>query len=67
MIITGAIITILGLLGLFYCILKAFKARRAGLKGQELANELKELVLVNLVSLFLSAIGLGLVIFGILI
>ena len=67
MIITGAIITILGLLGLFYCILKAFKERRAGLKGQELANQLKELVLVNLVSLFLSAIGLGLVIFGILI
>ena len=67
MIITGAIITILGLLGLFYCILKAFKARRAGLKAQELANQLKELVLVNLVSLFLSAIGLGLVIFGILI
>ncbi|MDA9355131.1 hypothetical protein N9V26_02040 [Amylibacter sp.] len=67
MIITGAIITILGLLGLFYCILKAFKARRTGLKGQELANQLKELVLVNLVSLFLSAIGLGLVIFGILI
>ena len=67
MIITGAIITILGLLGLFYCILKAFKAKRTGLKGQELANQLKELVLVNLVSLFLSAIGLGLVIFGILI
>ena len=67
MIITGAIITILGLLGLFYCILKAFKARRGGLKGQELANQLKELVLVNLVSLFLSAMGLGLVIFGILI
>ncbi|MDA9229876.1 hypothetical protein N9O92_02905 [Amylibacter sp.] len=67
MIITGAIITILGLLGLFYCILKAFKARRAGFKGQELASQLKELVLVNLVSLFLSAIGLGLVIFGILI
>ena len=67
MIITGAIITILGLLGLFYCILKAFKARRTGLKGQELANQLKELVLVNLVSLFLSAIGLGLVIFGMLI
>jgi len=51
---------------LIYCILKAFRAKKSGLKGEELSEQLKKLVLVNLISLFLSAIGLGLVIVGIL-
>ena len=67
MILSGAIVTIIGLSGLIYCILKAFRAKKSGLKGEELSNQLKKLVLVNLISLFLSAIGLGLVIVGILI
>ncbi len=66
MIISGAIITIIGLTGLIYCILKALKAKNAGLKGEELSNELKKLLPINLISLFFSAIGLGLVIVGIL-
>jgi hypothetical protein len=66
MILSGAIVTIIGLSGLIYCILKAFRAKKSGLKGEELSNQLKKLVLVNLISLFLSAIGLGLVIVGIL-
>ena len=66
MIISGAIITIIGLTGLFYCILKALIAKNAGLKGEELSNELKKLLPINLISLFFSAIGLGLVIVGIL-
>lgn len=66
MILSGAIVTIIGLSGLIYCILKAFRAKKSGLKGKELSKQLKKLVLVNLISLFLSAIGLGLVIVGIL-
>ena len=66
MILSGAIVTIIGLSGLIYCIFKAFRAKRSGLKGEVLSNQLKKLVLVNLISLFLSAIGLGLVIVGIL-
>jgi hypothetical protein len=66
MILSGAIVTIIGLSGLIYCILKAFRAKKSGLKGEELSEQLKKLVLVNLISLFLSAIGLGLVIVGIL-
>ena len=66
MILSGAIVTIIGLSGLIYCILKAFRAKKSGLKGEELSKQLKNLVLVNLISLFLSAIGLGLVIVGIL-
>ena len=66
MILSGAIVTIIGLSGLIYCIFKAFRAKKSGLRGEELSKQLKKLVLVNLISLFLSAIGLGLVIVGIL-
>ncbi|MDE0765032.1 MAG: hypothetical protein OSB15_03035 [Amylibacter sp.] len=66
MVIIGAIVTLLGLAGLIFCIIKAFKARNAGLKGEELSDQLKSLVAVNLISFLLSAIGLGLVIVGIL-
>jgi hypothetical protein len=66
MIYAGIVITAIGLIGLIYCILKAFKARKAELKGAELTAHLKRLVAVNLASFFLSAIGLALVIVGIL-
>lgn len=66
MIFSGIAITALGLIGLIYCIVKAFKARKADLKGVELTAHLKRLVAVNLASFFLSAIGLAMVIVGIL-
>ncbi len=66
MIIAGVIITLLGLVGLMYCILKAYNARKAGLQGTELTEHLKKLVAVNLASFLLSAIGLALVLVGIL-
>tara|TARA_R110002096_G_scaffold22170_4_gene71515 strand:+ start:36613 stop:36816 length:204 start_codon:yes stop_codon:yes gene_type:complete len=66
MIITGVVVTVLGLLGLLYCIVRAIKAKRAGIEGEELTNHLKGLVAINLISLLLSAIGLGLVIVGII-
>jgi hypothetical protein len=66
MIFAGVVITALGLIGLFYCITKAFKARKSGLNGEELTAHLKGLVAVNLASFFLSAIGLGMVVVGIL-
>lgn len=66
MIFSGIAITALGLIGLIYCIVKAFKARKADLKGAELTTHLKRLVAVNLASFFLSAIGLAMVIVGIL-
>ncbi|KAB7613645.1 hypothetical protein F9L33_09720 [Amylibacter sp. SFDW26] len=66
MIIAGVITTLLGLIGLMYCILKAYKAKKAGLQGTELTEHLKKLVAVNLASFLLSAIGLALVLVGIL-
>lgn len=66
MVIAGVIVTLLGLGGLCYCILQAYKARKSGLEGEELAAHLQGLVAINLGALFLSAIGLLLVILGIL-
>ena len=66
MILAGVVVTALGLCGLVYCITKAFKARRSGLEGAELTAHLKGLVAVNLASFLLSAIGLMLVVVGIL-
>jgi hypothetical protein len=42
MILSGAIVTIIGLSGLIYCILKAFRAKKSGLKGEELSKQLKK-------------------------
>ncbi len=66
MIVTGIVVTLLGLLGLIYCIIRGIQARRAGLSGEELTSRLKGLVAINLISFFLSAIGLGLVVIGII-
>jgi len=66
MIIAGVMVTALGLLGLVYCITMGFKARRSGLEGEKLAAHLKGLVTINLASFFFSAIGLMLVVLGIL-
>lgn len=64
LIITGVAITGLGLIGLIYCIAKAFKARKMGLEGEELAAHLKSLVAINMASFFLSALGLLVVVVG---
>jgi hypothetical protein len=66
MIVTGIVVTLLGLVGLFFCIFKGLQARRAGLMGEELTARLKSLVAINLISFFLSAIGLGLVVIGVI-
>lgn len=66
MIVTGIIVTLLGLLGLFYCIFKGLQARRAGIVGEELTERLKSLVAINLISFLLSAIGLGLVVVSVI-
>ncbi|GHA46276.1 hypothetical protein GCM10008927_09350 [Amylibacter ulvae] len=64
--IAGIALTLIGLAGLTYCIAKAYKAKKLGLTGEELTKHLQGLVAINLGAFFLSAIGLALVIFGIL-
>ena len=62
----GAAITLFGLGLLVWCILRVAKAKRANLPPDDLRAALQSVLPVNLGALFLSAIGLMLVILGIM-
>lgn len=62
----GAIISLLGLCGLFWCIVKVWKARKSGMADQELRDQVRNVVPLNTGALFLSVIGLMMVIIGIM-
>lgn len=61
----GAALSILGLAGLVWCILRVNKARKAGLSDDELRAAVQAVLPWNLGALFLSVIGLMMVILGI--
>ena len=61
----GAAVTLAGLALLVWCILRVMKARRAGLSDEELRAALQKILPVNTGALFLSMIGLMLVVLGI--
>lgn len=63
---TGTFVTLLGLAGLIWCILKVQRAKARGLDEADLKAELQKVVALNLAALFLSAIGLMMVVVGIL-
>lgn len=62
----GAALTVLGLAGLGYCILRATKAKRSGLDDAAMRAELQKVVVINLAAVGLSALGLAAVVTGIL-
>ncbi|MEP5153996.1 hypothetical protein [Planktotalea sp.] len=62
---SGAAISCLGLLGLVTSIIKVNRARKAGLSDEELRAAVQKVLPLNLGSLFLSVIGLMMVIVGI--
>ncbi len=62
----GAVVTLLGLAGLIWCILKVQRARKKGLDDAALKAELQKVVALNVGALLLSAIGLMMVVVGIL-
>ena len=62
----GAAVTLFGLAGLIWCIVKVQAARKRGLDDAALKAELQKVVALNLGALFLSAIGLMMVVVGIL-
>jgi hypothetical protein len=64
---SGAAISLLGLAGLVWCILRVSKAKRAKLNDDEMRKVLQSALPLNLGALFLSVIGLMLVIVGIFI
>ncbi|TMV09698.1 hypothetical protein FGK63_01110 [Ruegeria sediminis] len=61
----GAALSLAGLAGLMWCILHVMKARKAGLSDDELRTTVQGVLPWNLASLFLSVIGLMMVILGI--
>lgn len=67
MIWPGALVALLGVAGLVYCIVSAASIRKQDLDEDEMKSRLQRLVAMNLGALFVSTIGLMLVIVGILI
>ena len=62
---SGAALSFGGWCGRVYCILRVNKARTAGLSDEALRDEVKKVMPINLGSLFVSVLGLMLVIVGI--
>ncbi|OJI93337.1 hypothetical protein LY10_02394 [Planktotalea frisia] len=62
---SGAAVSLLGLLGLVMSIIRVQRARKAGLSDDELRLAVQKVLPLNLGSLFLSVIGLMMVIVGI--
>ncbi|MCH1413544.1 MAG: hypothetical protein L7U86_09145 [Rhodobacteraceae bacterium] len=62
----GSILSILGLIGLLWCIKTVIKAKKLADSDEDLRTSLQKVVPLNLAALFLSAIGLMLVILGIM-
>lgn len=64
MVWAGVTLTLLGLVGLVWCIVLAMRARRAGGTAEEMRARLQRVVALNLGAMGLSALGLGCVVFG---
>lgn len=62
---SGAALSVAGLIGLVWCILRVWKARRAGLPDEELRDVVRRVVPLNMGALMLSVLGLMMVILGI--
>lgn len=62
---TGAVVSLVGLVGLVWCILRVWKARRAGIDDEALRDVVRRTIPLNMGALFLSVIGLMAVILGI--
>ena len=62
----GAVISVVGLIGLVICILRATRIRREGGSDDVVREKIQKLVALNMGSLFLSVVGLMFVVVGIL-
>lgn len=62
----GALVSLAGLSAILWCIVAAMKARRAGMEDAALRERLQRIVVINLAAFFASALGLMLVVVGII-
>ena len=63
---TGAVISAAGLVGVLSCIVIVLRARRANLPDADLRARLQRAVALNLAALFVSMLGLMMVIVGVI-
>ena len=61
----GAALSLAGIAGLIWCIIAALAARRAGLDEAAMRLRLQRIVVMNMAALGVSALGLMLVVVGI--
>ncbi|HHI69533.1 MAG TPA: hypothetical protein ENJ91_00915 [Rhodobacteraceae bacterium] len=61
----GAGVSLVGMIGIFYCILMAINAKRAKLPEEEMRARLQKVVALNMGALMFSMIGLMMVVVGI--
>lgn len=64
LVVLGALVTLGGLGLLVYCIMAVAKAKKAGLPDEEMRGRIQRVVAINLAALFISSIGLMMVIVG---
>jgi len=62
----GAIVSLVGVAGLVWCVLIALRAKRDGLEGAEFQAVMQKVTAINMGALCISAIGLIMVVVGIL-
>lgn len=62
----GAGVSLLGVAGLLWCIWLAVKARRSGQPDAEMRAALQHVVVLNMAALAVSAIGLMMVVLGVI-
>ncbi|WP_456388989.1 hypothetical protein [Profundibacter sp.] len=62
----GAVVSLLGMLGIFYCIFLALKAKRANLPEDAMRARLQRVVVLNMAALLFSMVGLMMVVAGII-
>ncbi|HEY9038114.1 MAG TPA: hypothetical protein VIN05_04135 [Roseovarius sp.] len=62
----GAAVSLLGLFGLIWCVVRVWRARRAGLDDTAMRDVLRKVLPVNTGALLLSVMGLMMVVLGIM-
>ncbi|MEM5519440.1 hypothetical protein [Sulfitobacter sp. AS59] len=63
---SGAVISLVGFFGLVWCIVTVMRAKRANLPEDDMRAVLQKALPLNLGALFLSVIGLMMVVIGIM-
>ncbi len=66
LVVLGSLVTAAGIFGLGYCILAGFRIRKAGLPPQEIHARLQKLLAVNLGSVATAALGLAILVAGLM-